>query len=95
MPASNFHVIDNACSPGCAGRVGIVRVDMQGVQALKANHLVDAVYVYVSPASMEAWAQQHSLRQAAFLPASVHLHASHNMTEASQNCSRTQSYCQA
>ena len=37
---------------------------MQGVQALKANHLVDAVYAYVSPVSMEAWAQQQSLRQA-------------------------------
>lgn len=46
-----------------AGRVGIVRVDMQGVQSLKGNKLVDAVYVYIAPSSMEAWAQQQSLRQ--------------------------------
>lgn len=46
-----------------AGRVGIVRVDTQGVQSLKGNNLVDAVYVNIAPASMEAWAQEQSLRQ--------------------------------
>ena len=50
-----------------AGRVSIVRVDMQGVLSLKGNSLVDAVYVYITPASMEAWAQQQSLRQAAYV----------------------------
>ena len=38
---------------------------MQGVLSLKGNSLVDAVYVYIAPASMEVWAQQQSLRQAA------------------------------
>ena len=47
--------------------MGIVRVDMQGVLSLKGNSLVDAVYVYVAPASMEAWAQQQSLRHAVHL----------------------------
>lgn len=51
--------------------MGIVRVDMQGVLSLKGNSLVDAVYVYVAPASMEAWAQQQSLRHAVYLQALV------------------------
>lgn len=51
------------CVESAAGRVGVVRVDMQGVQSLKGNNLVDAVYVYIAPASMEAWAQEQSLRQ--------------------------------
>lgn len=50
-----------------AGRVSIVKVNMQGVLTLKRNSLVDAVYVYIAPASMEAWAQQQSLRQAAYV----------------------------
>ncbi len=62
------------CSVGCAaGRVGIVRVDMQGVQSLKANNLVDALYVYIAPASMEAWAQEQSLRQVSLSNTSVRL----------------------
>ncbi|KAL3144063.1 adenylate kinase [Trebouxia sp. C0010 RCD-2024] len=50
-------------SVAATGRVGIVRVDTQGVQSLKGNNLVDAVYVNIAPASMEAWAQEQSLRQ--------------------------------
>ena len=38
---------------------------MQGVLTLKGNSLMDAVYVYIAPASMEAWAQQESLRHVA------------------------------
>ena len=49
-----------------AGRMSIVRVDMQGVLSLKGNSLMDAVYVYIAPASMEAWAQEQSLRHVAF-----------------------------
>ena len=47
--------------------MGVVRVGVQGVQKLKANELVKAVYVHIAPASMEAWAQQQSARQAAHL----------------------------
>ena len=37
---------------------------MQGVQALRSNATVEAVYVYLGPASMEEWAQQQNFRQA-------------------------------
>ncbi len=46
-----------------AGSVGILRVDMQGVQALRSNDAVDALYIYLTPASMEVWAREQSLRQ--------------------------------
>ncbi|KAA6419035.1 MAG: guanylate kinase, partial [Trebouxia sp. A1-2] len=45
------------------GSVGVFRVDLQGVQALQRKHAVDAVYVYLRPASMEDWAHAQSLRQ--------------------------------
>lgn len=46
-----------------AGSVGVLRVDMQGVQALQQNDAVDAVYVHLRPASMDDWAKAQSHRQ--------------------------------
>lgn len=46
-----------------AGSVGVLRVDLQGVQALQQNDAVDAVYVYLRPASMDDWAEAQSHRQ--------------------------------
>lgn len=45
-----------------AGRMGVVRVDMQGVQALQSNPQVQAIYVYIGPISVEEWAQQQTSR---------------------------------
>lgn len=45
-----------------AGRMGVVRVDMQGVQALQNNPQVQAVYVYLKPIDMDEWAQQQTSR---------------------------------
>lgn len=45
-----------------AGRMGVVRVDMQGVQALKENSQVQAVYVYLGPIDFEEWAQTQAKR---------------------------------
>lgn len=50
------------CTEMHAGRLGVVRVDMQGVQALQSNPQVQALYVYLGPVSFEEWAQQQSSR---------------------------------
>ena len=52
--------IDKKCVH--AGRMGVVRVDMQGVQALQSNPQVQAIYVYLGPISVEEWAQQQASR---------------------------------